>query len=217
MNKEFNEAINVLPKKIREILSRIPDSIKEQTFEIRLRQDKPLILYGIYGTMFVSENTIVSGLDCRHAITATHDDVHKSVLAICGYSLYSHQNDIANGFVTFGSGNRAGFCGTAVIKDKEITSVSNISSVNIRIARNFPDSADMLLDFLAGNFKGLILAGPPCSGKTTILKSIAYKLSSEYKYGFRKCVLVDERYEMGEANGINLDVLSGYQIGRAHV
>ncbi len=210
MNKEFDNAITVLPKKLKEILFNIPEHIKEQTFEIRLRADKPLILYGVFGTVFVSANTMISGIDCKNAVLISNEDVHKTILSICGYSLYSHQNDLANGFITFGNGNRAGVCGTAVIKDQEISAVSNITSVNIRIARNYPDCAEALLSFLDNSFKGLIVAGPPCSGKTTLLKSISYKLSSEYKYGFRKCVLIDERYEMGITNGINLDVLSGY-------
>ncbi|MBQ8209744.1 MAG: Flp pilus assembly complex ATPase component TadA [Clostridia bacterium] len=210
MNKEFDNATSVLPKRIREILDCISTELKAQTFEIRLRQDKPLVLYGFYGTLFVREDKTVSGIDSRNALLLTHEDIHKTVLSICGYSLYTHQNDMANGFVTFGNGNRAGFCGTAVIKDSNISAVSNIKSVNIRISRDFNDSAIPLLSFIGNEFKGILLAGPPCSGKTTMLKSIAYKLSSEYSFGYKKCVLIDERYEMSDVNGINLDILSGY-------
>lgn len=210
MNMEFDNAISVLPKKIKEILYNISSTIKEQTFEIRIRQDKPLMLYGVYGPVFVRENMTVSGIDSNGSIIPTHEDIQKTVLSICGYSLYSHQNDIANGFVTFGNGNRAGFCGTAVIKDNNISAVSNITSLNIRIARIFDNSSDSLLNFVGKDFKGILLAGPPCSGKTTMLKSIAYKLSSEYLNGYKKCVLIDERYEMGDTKGMNLDVLSGY-------
>lgn len=210
MNLEFDNATNVLPKKIKEILTNIPQEIKEQTFEIRLRTDKPLVLYGIYGTIFVRENMSVSGMDYRNAVITTDDEIHKTVLSVCGYSLYNHQNDIANGFVTFGNGNRAGFCGTAVIKDKAVSAVSNITSINIRIARDFKNASESILNMIGSDFKGLLLAGPPCSGKTTLLKSIAYKLSSEYTYGYKKCVLIDERYEMGMTDGVNLDVLRGY-------
>lgn len=210
MSSEFKNAATVLPKRIKDLLDIVSDSVKEQTFEIRLRKDKPLVLYGIYGSVFIRGNGTASGIDSREAFKVSQDDIQKTVLTICDYSLYAHQYEIANGFVTYGNGNRVGFCGTAVLKNGKISALNNITSINIRISRQFHNSANDLLNLIDNNFKGILLSGPPCSGKTTMLKSIAAKLTSEYIYGYKKCVLIDERYEMCNTNGLNLDILSGY-------
>ena len=63
---------------------------------------------------------------------------------------------------------------------------------------------------------GVLIAGPPCSGKTTLLKDIALKLSS--RPYFKKVAMVDERNELaGMYRGVPqntlgdfCDVLCGY-------
>lgn len=44
-----------------------------------------------------------------------------------------------------GSGHRVGICGTAVSIHGEINSVRDISSLNIRIAREIPNASEELL------------------------------------------------------------------------
>lgn len=212
MADKFDEVINVFPEHIRKKLKIIPENIKQTTHEIRVRCNKPLVLTGTYGTAFIGVNSVVSHMDVNNSIVISQSELNEITSAVCGYSIYSHQTDIANGFVTYGSGNRVGFCGTAVIHDNKVTAISNVSSLNIRIAREFNNAADEILNTLYKNKmpKGLILAGPPCSGKTTLLKSMALRLSSEYRFGFKKCVIVDERFEMSNSGGINCDILSGY-------
>lgn len=211
-NKKFNEVINILPENIKNVLIYVSDNIKINTYEIRLRKNKPVVLYGSFGSNFVKTDATVSGIDCRHALTVTENDLRETVSSICGYSVYSHQNDIAQGFVTFGNGHRAGFCGTAVISDNSITALRDIDSVNIRISCEVDDAADEILSGIVSNnsFNGIIVAGGPCTGKTTVLKSFAAKISSLYEFGYMKTVLIDERYEMGSSNGINCDVLRGF-------
>ena len=61
--------------------------------------------------------------------------------------------------------------------------------------------------------KGLcsvIIAGPPCSGKTTILRDLACRFAEEYRL---RVVLVDERGELAPGSGRSdrlCDVLRGY-------
>lgn len=209
-DKSFNEVISILPEKIRNVLMYISENIKSETYEIRLRLNKPLVVFGKYGTFFVKSDSTVSAVDYIGAVTVGESDIKEAVGSLCGYSVYSHQNDITQGFVTFGSGHRAGFSGTAVY-NHSLTALRDIDSVNIRIAREYNDSADELLKIVSeNNFSGIIVAGAPCSGKTTVLRSFASKISSSFLYGFAKTVLIDERYEMGTKSGANCDVLRGF-------
>lgn len=213
MAEKFNDAVSVFPDRLKNLLEMIPQSIKQETYEIRIRSEKPLVLFGSYGTAFVAENSIISHIDAKNSAKVTDSELDAIVSAVCGYSVYSHQTDMTNGFVTYGSGNRVGFCGTAVIgTNKSVNSISNITSVNIRIARDIHNAADEILKkiFALSCPRGVIIAGAPCSGKTTVLKSLTEVLSSEYKYGFRKCTVIDERFEMSSIRGINCDIVSGY-------
>lgn len=213
MNSEkFNYVINVFPKRIKNILFYIPDEIKKSTYEIRLRVNKPVVLFGNFGTNFVKNDSTVSSIDSRYALTVDDDEMKQTISSICGYSVYSHQDDMAKGFVTFGDGHRVGFCGTAVMNENCISALRDIDSVNIRISRFFSDAADDLLNRLSKKhrFNGIIIAGAPCTGKTTVLRSFASKISSAYGFGYMKTVLIDERNEMGINSGINCDVLRSF-------
>ena len=60
--------------------------------------------------------------------------------------------------------------------------------------------------------ENIIIAGPPASGKTTILRDIARRLSKQNK----KVCIIDERFEIGGTSGefdlgVMCDVLSGYK------
>lgn len=212
MSEKFDEVISVFSEKNRNILSAIPENVKSDTYEFRVRKNKPLVLSGSYGTAFVNEFSSVSYMDCRNCICISDTELKHIISEVCGYSVYSHQSDIINGFVTFGNGNRVGFCGTAVTDYEKVISVNNVVSLNIRIARENDCLGRKIASRLYNGAvpKGLIVAGAPCSGKTTVLKSLARILSSEYAYRFRKCVVIDERFEMINLSGINCDILSGY-------
>lgn len=211
-NENFNEVVSFLSENIKNVLMCVSDSIKKDTYEIRLRVGKPIVLYGSYGSNFVKSDSTVSGIDSRYSVTVDETDMKKIISRICDYSVYTHQHDMSQGFVTFGNGHRAGFCGTAVINNNTITALRDIKSVNIRIARVFEDAADDLINILSDkhSFNGIIIAGAPCTGKTTLLRSFASKVSSAYGFGYMKTVLIDERCEMSIGSGINCDILRGF-------
>lgn len=111
-------------------------------------------------------------------------------------------------------GHRAGICGTAVFDNEKIVNIRDISSINIRIAREHINSSSELLSKVKSISKGLIICGSPCSGKTTVLRDLARKLSLEQDM---KVSIVDERGEIAGTvkgvcqNDIGLcDVLDGY-------
>ena len=54
---------------------------------------------------------------------------------VCEYSIYSYQNQIAEGYITVKGGHRIGITGTCVIEDGRIINIKYINSLNFRIAR----------------------------------------------------------------------------------
>ena len=105
---------------------------------------------------------------------------------------------------------------TSVYEENKVSGIRDISSLNIRIAREVYGAADELLEELDKEISGLLIAGPPSSGKTTILRDLARQLSIKGK----KVVVIDERGELGGAfqgicqNDLGLsDVLTGFPKG----
>lgn len=205
----FNDAIKILPQNIQLILRHIDGKIRDDTFEIRLRKNKPLILFGKYGIIFVKTDNTYSSVSHQGAVIVSKENITQTVAAVCNYSVYSRQNDMMNGFLTYGKGHRVGISGEAVMNDGNISMIKNISSVSIRISSDNMSLPDEIYGIL-NDFRGIIIAGKPCSGKTTILKSVAEKLSSDYAFGFQKVAVIDERYELGNCSSLNCDILSGY-------
>ena len=212
MNSDaFDEVISYLPLRIRSILEGLTVSIKKNTFELRIRANKPIMLYGQYGMLFVKTDKSSGVFFTDDCLITESNEISMIISSICNYSIYSHQEDIARGFLTFGNGHRAGICGTAVADNGKITTVREIDSLNIRIASYFEvDLPEIITNIKHSDISGIIVCGPPCSGKTTFLRNIAEKCSSSYASGYIKTVVVDERYELGQFAGINCDVLRGF-------
>ena len=93
------------------------------------------------------------------------------------------------------NGHRAGVCGTVINNG-----MKDISSVNIRIAREVIGSADELARRFDGG--GILIAGPPCSGKTTVLRDTVRQLSDGLYNRYMRVAVIDSRGELsGSAKG----------------
>lgn len=216
MSKRFDEASRALSDRLYKTVYKLPNELKADVQEIRIRAEKPLVLSMGRKTMFVDKAFELSE-SMENAVTASFEDIVASFQNVCCYSVYSHQNEIKNGFVTMGSGHRVGLCGTAVISHGEISSVRDISSLNIRIAREIPDAAEELLQRVGSVEGGLLIVGMPCSGKTTILRDLARRISLGIGCRIMRTSVVDERSELSGTyagiarNDLGLsDILNGY-------
>lgn len=216
MSKRFDEASRALSDRLYKTVYKLPNELKADVQEIRIRAEKPLVLSMGRKTMFVDKAFELSE-SMENAVTASFEDIVASFQNVCCYSVYSHQNEIKNGFVTMGSGHRVGLCGTAVISHGEISSVRDISSLNIRIAREIPDAAEELLQRVGSVEGGLLIVGMPCSGKTTILRDLARRISLGIGCHIMRTSVVDERSELSGTyagiarNDLGLsDILNGY-------
>ncbi len=213
--ENFDSAVNILSPLLKSKLMNLNCVIKSDTYEIRLRAGKPILLFGKYGYLFLKKNGETSSAADEECYKANPEIISEAFNRLCCYSVYSHIDSIVNGYITFQGGHRAGITGTAVVNhDGEITSVRDISSVNIRIARQIKGAADKITEILGNKISSVIIAGPPSSGKTTVLRDYIRQLSNR----MNKVCLIDERQEIACMNGIisqydiglNTDVLNNY-------
>lgn len=172
--------------------------------EIRLRAEAPPVL--IAEETHVLPGPVVSA--CA---------IQRTAARMCQNSVYARQEELRNGFVTLPGGHRAGFCGHAVVEDGKMQSLTDISSINLRVAHAIIGAADSILPALVRGrtVYNTLVVSPPGGGKTTLLRDIARQLGSE-KYGFR-VGLADERGELAAMHrgtpqndiGIFTDVYDG--------
>jgi stage III sporulation protein AA len=109
-------------------------------------------------------------------------------------SVHSFPREISEGYITCKGGNRVGFCGTAVCDPKtfRVTSVKYVSSVNIRIAHEITGCSVQIFDrAFSKGLSSLVIASPPCGGKTTVLRDLCRLLGES-----RRVSVVDERGEL---------------------
>lgn len=219
METRFDSAARGLSDRIRKFLNNLPADLKNQAQELRLRVNRPVSVCCANGIYFLNRDGRLACFPGTDMMIAQKEDLDESFRNICSYSVYSHQNEIKNGYITLCGGHRVGISGTAVLRDGQISGMRDISSINIRIAREIPGAADELLKTLKGTISsGLLLAGAPASGKTTILRDIARQLASGTNGNLHKVTVVDERGELAGTYlgvpqndlGVCCDVLDGY-------
>lgn len=218
----FARAASVLSENIMRKLERIPESVRVRAIEIRLRTGLPLMIMTTDEPVFVMNSGEISYSNRTGSYCVSDDEVQRSFRKICGYSVHSYQNEIKNGFLTI-DGNRVGFCGIAVIEDGRITAVRKITSINVRIARQITGAADGILSlFTEKQAGGVLIAGAPSSGKTTMLKDLVRRLADGSVGTYRRVSVIDERGEIGGDRsgayrtdiGCSVDVFTGYPKGK---
>lgn len=183
-----------LPKVLPEWMRKDVDNLgRDNLQELRLRLGKPPEL--AMGSKYV---------DLRRAVTA--DDLNFCVNAASRYSPWS-ADTVRYGYLTAAGGHRIGICGQAAVHQGSIQSIRTLSSLCIRVARDFSGIAANLSD-CAGSI--LIIGSPGC-GKTTLLRDLIRQISNQRRGSI---AVVDERGELFPVNagfdtGKRTDVITG--------
>lgn len=181
----WKELLAILPQWIK---SELTESDAETLREIRLRLSCPVEL--VRNSMSQWLTRLVSTEDLDFCINTASR-----------YSPWAAES-IRNGYLTTDGGHRIGICGDAVVKDGVLTGFRKISSLCIRVAKDYPGIAG---NYLLRNESVLIL-GAPGSGKTTLLRDLLRRISEQYIVS-----VIDERGEIfpnGIRRGKRMDVIT---------
>lgn len=118
----MDEILDYFPEKIAQILSDNIGDEYSKLEEIRIRVQKPIIL------KFNNKEKIIKYL-------VSDDEILSILQLICENSIYSYQNQIAEGFITISGGHRVGISGSCVIENQKVININYINSLNFRISR----------------------------------------------------------------------------------
>lgn len=175
------------------------NQLKHNATELRLRLNRPFSIVCTDSIYYLTaDGNLTTAINDRYMLNVEKSDIDDTFQKICNYSVYTRQNEIINGFVTMQGGHRAGICGTAVFSNKSISNIRDISSINIRIAREHRGCAQSLYQKLSDSKGGVLICGAPCSGKTTVLRDLARLLSTGDNINVS---LIDERGELAGTSG----------------
>lgn len=207
MQKEIRQAIAACPPELQRAVEALPETSQQRMEELRLR-------IGREATVTIGER------EAPLAVTVKSEWVETILASATGHAVYSAQEMMKNGFVTLRGGHRLGICGTAVYQNGTMSTLKDISSLNLRIARELKGIGKRAADWLWTRPRSTLIIGPPGRGKTTLLRDLIFQLSQRFSH--RVCV-ADERMELAAAVdgvpqfdlGSKTDVLSGVKKARA--
>lgn len=184
--------ISILPLWMRQDVDRLG---KGKLQELRLRLNSPPILIMQDKTISLSRN--ISAEDMLFCINTASK-----------YSPWT-SNTAKNGYITAPGGHRIGLCGRGGASAGVITGIHGVTSLCLRVSRDFPGIASSL----SKDNTSVLIIGRPGSGKTTFLRDLIRQKSTSGAI----CAVVDEREEIFPRvnsefcfdTGVNTDVLSG--------
>lgn len=186
----MKKIIEYFPDKLQNILFEKIKSNEEKLEEIRIRNQRPIIL------KFNSEEVVIKYI-------VNSEEIINTLQLICENSIYSYQKQISSGFITLQGGHRVGLVGSCVIENNKIININYINSFNFRIARQAIGCSNNILkhilDIEKNNVFNTLIISPPGFGKTTLIRDIARQVSSGIsEYGFKGITvgIVDERSEI---------------------
>ncbi|OEF98430.1 stage III sporulation protein AA [Desulfuribacillus alkaliarsenatis] len=198
----------ILPKSIKRLLLNIPKTKLDTIQEIRLRIYQPLEICLANTSVFLSNIGITA--DLSNAYKVTKEDCNQLLQAISNHSMYAIEDQLRQGYVTISGGHRVGIVGKVVADGGHIRTIQNISSFNIRVAKQITGVATKLMPELYDSVRKqpyhTLIVSPPQCGKTTLLRDIIREFSrgnERLSIPSYKIAVVDERSELaGSIQGV---------------
>ena len=197
----MNNILIYLGNNIKKIVSSHENFIKRNIFEIRLRSNSPIYIRSIQGNYFLDYNRKTSIIPDDYYLIKKKD-IDETISNFTLNSIHAFEKEIQNGYITIEGGHRVGISGDCIYEKDSFKGFKNITSLNIRIAREYNGCSNEYLKYLIKNNKDIfntLIIGPPMSGKTTFIRDIAANLSngsSEPSFQGLDLTIIDERGEI---------------------
>ncbi|WP_043932813.1 stage III sporulation protein AA [Bacillus sp. EB01] len=190
----MDNIVKFLPKTITDALEEIPSLSKEDVEEIRIRINRPI-------------EVTVRGAPVFLRYIAKPEDAVLLLQKISKHSIYAMDEELMRGYITVSGGHRVGLAGKVILEQGKVRAIRDVSSFNIRIAREKIGISRQLIPFIyKKGWLHTMIIGPPQTGKTTLLRDMARLISLgdlEHQIRPSKAGIVDERSEIaGCVNGI---------------
>ena len=194
----YDSAVESLDDRVQKVLLYLPSMMKDHISEVRLREGQPLAVQMGDRTCFVSCQSKLTDRPGSQSFIVTREDIASSIRTMSRYSVHTHQHEIREGYLSVAGGHRAGLGGSAVLEKDGVANLREITSINLRIARDIRGCADQLVErIFSRRVQGVLIAGVPGSGKTTLLRDLGRQLSSGVTGRYLRVAVVDERCEIG--------------------
>ena len=184
--QSYEQAVLALPLRLRREALSLPEGDRDRAEELRLRVGWPM-------TVLVEGRERSLG-----GPPVERGELDQLVEIASRASLHTVLDQVRRGYLTMEGGHRIGLCGTAVLREGEIHSLRNLSSANLRIARQVRGAAAPVLDRLCpgGRLAGTLILAPPGQGKTTLLRDLIRSVSEGEGCCPLRVALADERGEV---------------------
>ena len=171
-----------------------------ETEELRLRRGAGSCFRGGGRTVFLE-------------ILLSQGEMDSILNALCGGSMYAHQDTLRQGYVVLRGGIRVGVCGRMRTDGGRVLGISETSSLVFRFPRLIAVPTDAVCRLLrvVHPGQGVLIYSPPGIGKTTMLRALIRALSSPPH--LLRLAVIDTREELsacGTETASGADFLAGY-------
>jgi len=187
----MDNVIKLLSSNVRNIVSRNIVLLSSDIVEIRLRVNSPILIKKVKSEFF---------LDKEYKVKKR--DIDDTISNLTKNSIHAFEKEIKSGYITIEGGHRVGLGGDCIYEHNNFNGFKNITSLNIRIAREYPGCSEDYIKFFINSRKDIyntLIIGPPLSGKTTFIRDVAVRLSDGVKslsFEGSDITLIDERGEI---------------------
>lgn len=216
----WDELVSLLPEAVRRAVAGMPVRRLAALRELRLRAGRPLVAVFAEGNRYVAPDGALC-MSPTGAYVVTVHDARAFLSAVTRASVYAHERELQEGFLTLPGGHRIGFAGEGIVEGGRLRTLRHVGSFNVRIAREVTGAAAAVAPRLvlpSGRIAHTLFVSPPGCGKTTVLRDLARLLSTgtgSAGPGWR-VVVIDERGELAACRdgiprldvGANTDVLA---------
>ena len=112
MRHDKKEKIDIVLKYLPSIFTSLAEKDTDSLCEIRLRADRPVALVFSGRTDYITKSGRLTGFYSSDLFSFSRTEIEEIFIRLCGYSVHSLTDNIADGFITLDGGIRIGVYGS---------------------------------------------------------------------------------------------------------